>query len=164
MKKIDHAPPTFPRAALWDLLFQQIKVCANHAVFSVCIRFREETLSPPMIIINHLKPQKAEFRADGHPQEKEERSSPRGSSPSGKEASWEARLTLGGGSSHPPSFGVGGRGRCWAEGRVTPSCPGLRSWRSEYCLQPQGAHEIKNEAGVWNPVCRFKNQNSTLII
>lgn len=76
MKKIDHAPPTFPRAALWDLLFQQIKVSVNHVVVSVCIRFREETLSPPMIIINNLKPQKAEFRAGGHAQEKKNAPAP----------------------------------------------------------------------------------------
>jgi len=93
MKRIDHPPPTFPRAALgFTISTNQRKAFANHVVFSVRIRFGEETLSPPRVVINNLKPQEAKFKADGHPQEKE-CSSPRGSSQSGKEASWGARLT-----------------------------------------------------------------------
>lgn len=76
MKKIDPSPPTLTIAALWDLLFQQIKVFANRVVFSVCIRFGEETVFLPMIIINNLKSQKAESRVDGHPRRKKNAPTP----------------------------------------------------------------------------------------
>lgn len=153
MKKIDHPPPTFSLAALGDLLFQQIKVFANHMVFSVCIRFREETLSLPLIIIDNLKPQKAESRADVHPKGKKEGSSFRGSNHSGKEAPWEAWLTTSVWpqiySSHPLLFPSlwGGRKRRRAE---LPYPVQQRPEGLNIVIQPWGAHKIKDEAGEWN--------------
>ena len=66
MKKIDPPPPTFLIAALWDLLLQQSK----YLQIMWCSLCAFETLPFPMIIINNLKPPKAESREDGHPKTK----------------------------------------------------------------------------------------------
>lgn len=112
-------------------------------------------LSPPMIIINNLKPQKAESRADGHPQGKEESSSPRGLDHSGKKALWKARVTTSVWpqihSSHPsPSlfFWGEGKGRRVGKSIELPHPAQERPEGLNIVIQPWGAHKIKNEAGV----------------
>lgn len=127
-EKIDR-PPTFSIAVLWDLLFQQIEqkyLGIMGWLFSVYILFGEETLSLPMISIYNLKSQKAEARTDGPQKGKGERSSPRGSNPSGREAAMGSYLPLPHGPRYIPAislspsvFGVGEE----KDGRATPSCP-----------------------------------------